>query len=142
MTTTNIHELLDDAPAATGNVSGLCTELRSVIDAREKLAAEDKALSKRKADLERQLLDYHDSSGLDHIRGGGLTIAFAEDVRASVDPERWEGVQKWAVESGHGHILYRQLSNAKVAELIENGVPLPEGLTVTPYTKINVRRVK
>jgi hypothetical protein len=130
-----------DYAEQTTTIAPLLAELRRVIDAREELARQDGELSKQKQDIERRLLEFHETSGLDKLTGSGMSITFSEDLRPRVDPEKWVDIWKWAVANGQTQILYKQLGAAKVKELAESGTPLPEGVTLEGYTKINTRRV-
>jgi hypothetical protein len=127
------------APRAT--VNELLTELRDVIDQRERLSTQDSALSKRKSYLEHELLAVHESEGVDSVSGAGMTVSFDDAaMRVKYDPEKWAGICRWAIETGNDHIIQRRLTDAKVMDLIENGTALPEGLTVENYVKISTRR--
>jgi uncharacterized protein YlxW (UPF0749 family) len=114
--------------------------LRAVIDEKERVAQRDAELSKMKAELEAEVRKFHEVSGLSQFRGAGLTISVSEKMRAAYEPEHWPAIAKWAVDTGHEYIIQRRLTDKKVLELIDNGVPLPEGLTVKGYTDISIRR--
>lgn len=127
--------------APTINATGILTELRDILDQREELARQDKELSGRKAEIERQLIDYHDRSGLEQIAGGGLTVRFdPAATRCRYEPERWPDIVRWAVATDNVHIIQRRMTDAKILELVTNGTALPEGLTVESYTALSVRR--
>lgn len=129
-------------PAATQKPTALLAELRRVIDARELLAEEDRKLSERRQQIERELLAFHEMSGLEKVAGAGVTVSFdPEAVRCNYDPERWDGIVRWAVETGNLHVIQRRLTDGKILDLVREGTELPEGLTLAPYTKISVRRV-
>ena len=114
--------------------------LRAVFDEKDRVAQRDAELSKMKAELEGELRRFHETSGLDQFRGAGLTISVSEKLRATYEPEQWANIAKWAVDTGHEYIIQRRLTDKKVLELIDNGVPLPDGLTVKGYTDISIRR--
>lgn len=119
----------------------LLAELRGVIDQREELAKQDRTLAQRKEQIERALLAYHNDTGLDSLSGAGLSVSFDGDaMRAAYDPEKWKDIVRWAVESGNDFIVQRRLTDAKVIDLVKNGVELPPGLTLENYTKLSVRR--
>jgi hypothetical protein len=123
------------------DMSELLAGLRSVIDEREELARQDKILSERKSRIERELMQFHESTGLESCSGAGMSVTFNDDaMRAKYDPEQWPGIVKWAVESGHDYIIQRRLTDAKILDLVANGVALPEGLTLEPFVKMNIRR--
>ena len=132
-------------PATTVNVATitpLLEELRSVIDRREELATEDKGLAERKAEIERALLEYQKATGVEALKGGGMSVTFdADAMRAKYDPERWDAIIRWAVEQNQTHIIQRRMTDAKVIDLVNTGVALPDGLTLEPYVKLSTRRV-
>lgn len=122
-------------------VSVLLAELRGLIDERERLAEEDRRLSKRKSEIESSLLSFHDASGLEQMAGAGLTVRFdPAATRVRYDPEKWDSVVAWAVQTKNFQIIQRRTSDAKVMSLIEEGVALPEGLSIETFTGISVRR--
>lgn len=123
------------------SISTILEELRAVIDEREQLSMRDSELSKRKDELEKQLLDYHGESGLQSVKGGGLTISFDDSaVRAKYDPDKWNNIIRWAVETGNEHVIQRRLTDKKCESLLKEGVAFPDGLTLENYTKISTRR--
>lgn len=83
-----------------------------------------------------------DLGGVDKASAHGLTVSIREKWRAKYDPEKWPGVVAWAIGEGHAQIVQRRLTDAAVMELVDNGVPLPDGLSVEPYKDLDVRRTK
>jgi hypothetical protein len=129
------------ASTARPNINATLARLKAVIDEREQLAAKDRTLSEERARLEAELLGFHGSTGLNSLSGAGLSVSFDDTaVRVRCEPSRWADIVKWAVSTGNDHVIQRRLTDAKVIELIENGTPLPEGLSVESYTKLSVRR--
>jgi hypothetical protein len=123
-----------------GGINDLLADLRAVADIRERLAEMDGELSKRREAIEAGLRDFHETTGLDAARGGGMSVSFSEAMRPRVDPKRWDEVFRWAVDTGNTQCLYRQTSSAKLMETIAEG-GAPPGVTVESYVKINARRV-
>lgn len=129
--------LADPVPVTT-----LLEELRTVIDERETISTRDSVLSARKLELEHALIGYHETTGLTSVKGGGMTVSFDDDaLRAKYDPEKWQSIMQWAVQSGHDYIVQRRLTDAKVIALIKDGVELPEGLSLESFCKISTRRI-
>jgi uncharacterized protein YigA (DUF484 family) len=127
--------------SATTNVTDVLAELRAVIDQREELAKQDRELAQRRSELERQLMQFHEHTGLENCAGAGLTVRFnPAAMRCRYEPDRWQSIVRWAVETGNDHIIQRRTSDAKVIELVQHGVALPEGLTLESYTDISIRR--
>lgn len=130
------------ATETTIPVTSLLEELRGIIDERETIAARDSTLSRRKSEIEVALLSYHDATGLESVKGGGMSVSFDGDAcRAKYDPEKFNEIMAWAVATGNQHILQRRLTDARIVSLIKDGVALPDGLSVEPYTKISTRRI-
>lgn len=129
--------------ANVATVTGLLEELRGILDEREQLASRDQELSSRKSEIERALIEYHEASGLETVKGGGLSISFDPSAtRAKYDPESWAAIVRWAVETGNEHLVQRRLTDSRVADLVANGIPLPDGLTLETYCKVSTRRTK
>jgi uncharacterized protein YlxW (UPF0749 family) len=123
------------------SITETLSKLRQVRDQIDQANAALSSLKQQEQHLERKLEDYHQQTGLDSVKGGGLTVSFAPAFRATYTPELWPEIVKWAVASGNGHIVQRRLTDAKVIELVDNGVALPEGLSLESYTKMSIRRV-
>jgi hypothetical protein len=123
------------------NITELLTELRAIIDERERLADQDRNLSRRKSAVEASLLSFHARTGLEKLSGAGLSVTFnPAATRCRYEPDRWEGIVRWAVATGNLHIIQRRTSDAKIIDLIAEGVALPEGLTIESFTDLSVRR--
>ena len=122
------------------SIGNILDQYKAVIDEREKVAARDKELSKRKTELEREILAISERDGVNQFANEYISITVNEDARATYDPELWEGIVKWAVESNNIGLLYRQMSSAKLKAMIEEGVALPPGLSTEPFKKVAYRR--
>lgn len=127
--------------AIPADINPLLADLRLVNDLREKLSEIDGELSKRKEKIERGLLDYHERTDLESVRGGGMSVSFSPSLRPRVDPEKWDELFSWAVATGNTQCLYKQTSTAKLLECVTGGEAVPLGVTVESYVKINARRV-
>jgi hypothetical protein len=126
---------------STVSVGDVLENLRAVIDLRERLAALDRDLSARKQTLELALIQHHESSGVDSLSGGGVSVSFDDHaMRARYDPDRWEDIVRWAVATNNLHCIQRRLTDSRIEDLIAEGVALPDGLTLETYTRIAVRR--
>jgi len=126
----------------THTISGVLKNMRALRDEREVLNDRDREIGTQLQSLERELLQYHEATGLLKIAGDGMSVSFDPDaLRAKYEPEKWKEVVAWAVASGNEHIIQRRLTDSKVVDLIASGIPLPDGLSVETYTKMNIRRV-
>lgn len=83
-----------------------------------------------------------DLGGVDKASAHGITVSIREKWRAKYTPELWPGVVEWAITHGHSHIVQRRLTDAAVMELVDNGVILPDGLSVESFKDLDVRRTK
>lgn len=124
-----------------GELIHLYARLDSEIDERE--AATD-VLRKQREECKAAIKGMMEvpGKGQDKATAAGLTFSMVTKDRAKYDPGEWPNIVKWAVETGNDHIIQRRLTDAKVVELIANGVALPWGLTVESYRDVQVRRVR
>lgn len=126
-------------------IDELLAQLRNEKDWQDELNA-NLAKSKAKADaLERDILATMKENGLDadgaKVSASGMTVTLRHKFRAAYDPEKWASVVKWAADTGHEYIIQRRLSDRPVLELMDSGVALPDGLSVTSYEDLDCRRV-
>lgn len=128
-------------PPRAADIGTTLADLRRVKDQREELGLADAKLAKQEAALKAQLLAFHESTGLLKLADHGLTVSFNPGaMRTCYDPEKWSDIVKWAASTGHDYIVQRRLTDAKVIALVEEGVALPEGLTLESYIDISIRR--
>lgn len=122
------------------NIGQILDQYKAVIDEREALATRDSELAKLKAALERQMLDHSEQSGVTQFANDFISVSVSDANRATYAPEQWDGIVKWAAETGNLNLIHRRLSDAKVVALIEEGIALPDGLGIEPYKKLSYRR--
>lgn len=75
-------------------------------------------------------------------KAGGITVTVRDKPRACYAPESWEGIVKWAGETGNAAVVQRRLTDKAVLELLDSGVDLPEGLTVQWSKELSFLRTK
>ena len=122
-------------------IGELLDELRRIIDAREALAAQDRPLATRRAEIEKEILDHATASGLQQFATDDLSVTVdLHAMRCRYDPERWDELMKWAVGLERCDLIQRRLNDAKILDLIDNGMALPDGLSVETYGKVSARR--
>jgi len=127
--------------ATTDTIGDLIRKLREVKDKRDELRAQDKPLAAQEDELEGAILRMLKDSGQSTGKVAGVGTATATDGwNVKYDPDKWSEIQKWAVESGNGHIFTRGLSSTRVMELVDSGVALPEGMSVEGFRKLSFRR--
>jgi len=124
----------------TSNIDEALTELRSIVDQSDALNEQLADLSKRKREIENGLIAFSDDSGLTSFATEGLAIAVRAKERAKYDPEKWDDLMKWAAENDKTYVVQRRLSDAKILEMVANGEPLPDGLSIEPYSQVSYRR--
>ncbi len=122
------------------NVDAMLTELRSIVDQSDALNDQLSALSERKREIERGLIAFSEDSGLTSFATEGMSITVKEKTRAKYDPERWEELVGWAVANDKTYLIQRRLTDAKVVDMVDNGEPLPEGLSLEPFAQVIYRR--
>lgn len=126
-------------PATIGDMMARYAELR---DRRDDLDAEHASVSSEMNDIENAVSRRMKDDGVEKTAAAGFSLSLRQKWRAKYEPDKWAGIVKWAVETGNDHIVQRRLTDAKVMELIDNGVALPDGLGVEAFTGLDVRRVK
>jgi hypothetical protein len=136
-------------------ILNLEAEQSGPLDARP-LLRDLKAIREKRAELDRvrkdlwpqheaivaKLVELHQQTGNDKISVKGvLAVGFDDQaMRAKYDPEKWPGIVKWAGETGNEHILQRRITDAKVVDLVANGVALPDGLSLEQFVKVSIRK--
>lgn len=81
-----------------------------------------------------------ESQGTEKTSAHGVTASIVTKWRAKYTPEKWGDLVKWAAHNGYDYLIQRRLTDSKVMELVDNGVELPDGLSVESYKDINFRR--
>lgn len=123
------------------DLSPKLARLREIIDEKEAIGQRDKALSAEKSAIERDLIQYSETSGLDKFSASGMSVSITDAMRFKYDPAKWSDILKWAVDNNYDYIVHRRTSDAKIEELMLEGVALPDGLTPDPYKAISTRRI-
>ncbi len=88
------------------------------------------------ADIQRKM----EEMGIESVAQDGVSLTIRKKFRAKYEPEMWSDIVKWAASSGLDYVVQRRLNDAKIMELVDNGVPLPQGLTVESYNDLAFRR--
>lgn len=122
------------------NTGELLNELRSTMDTIDELNQSLNAVKKHRKDIERQILDESERTGTTSYGNDAITVTVKEDFIAAYDPEHWNDLIDYASKTKNYQIVQRRLSTKPIAELIDNGAELPEGVRLEPITKINARR--
>ena len=120
----------------------LAVELRAVIDQMDEVNSRMKSLTGMKHNLLSQIQKKMEEVGIDSAKSNvaGLSLTVKEDLVATYDPEKFEEIFKWCASQNRYDFIQRRMSNAKIREFVESGGGLPEGLTLSPITKVSFRR--
>jgi len=125
-------------------LNDLLAAFKTEKDWQDELLAKLAQSKSKTTEIESKIMAAMKDAGLDgdgaKVSHGGLTVTLRHKFRAAYDPEKWSGVVKWAAETGREYIIQRRLSDKPVVELMDNGVALPDGLTVTSYEDLDFRR--
>lgn len=123
-------------------IDELAIQLRSVIDQMDETNAVLKELRKRKDSLLFGIQCAMEDAGIDSAKSNdaGLALTIREDLVAEYNPEKFEEIFKWCAEHNRYDFIQRRMSSAKIKEFVESGGGLPEGLTLSPITKVAFRR--
>ena len=133
-------KMMTDKTIGEKTIGDLLLELRDIANEREEIATRDKELGAQRETVERELLRRAEREGVPGFKSPAGSISFGEDIRAKYEPEKWDDIVKWAAATGNQHIVQRRMTDARVLALVLEGVVLPDGLTLEPYTKVSFRR--
>ncbi len=124
------------------DIGSLCSQLRLVLDRIDGVNAQLKELKSDKERISQELQRLMEESGLDSVKNAsaGIAVTLREDLEPTYDPEKYEGIFQWCAEVGRQDFVQRRLSGARIREFVDGGGALPEGLTLTPVTKVTFRR--
>lgn len=127
------------------NIADLLADKRRVRD--ELDTVNQKLATLREADtaLDRQIMDAMTEAGLTEagakVSGSGMTVTRTNKWRAIYKPEKWADFFKWCAVNNYDYLIHRRMSDAKIMELVDAGVALPDGVTVESFPELNCRRV-
>ena len=123
-------------------IDELTISLRAILDQLDETNAVLKDLRYKKEGLLFQLQQAMEELGVDSIKNNeaGLSLSIKEELVADYDPEKFENIFKWCADQDRYDFIQRRMSSAKIREFVESGGGLPEGLTLSPITKVAFRR--
>ena len=126
------------------SVSELLASRKALINLKDKAADELSKIGGQIEDVDRALMGAMKDLGMTKdgakVSEHGLTATMRTKWRAKYEPDQWPAIFKWAAESGRDYLIHRRLSDAKVMELVDEGVSLPDGLTTEAYPSLDFRR--
>ena len=127
------------------DITELLTEYRRLRDQSDELAAQKSGLEKQMDGLERRILSAMTDAGLTAegslVRGGGCTAARRIKWRAKIGEGQWDAFLKWATDNDRGYLVQKRVTDAKVLELVDAGIALPDMVTLDSYESLDIRRV-
>lgn len=122
----------------------LIAEKRRIKDAADVLNAQLADLKEKEGVVDWGLMAAMKDQGLDHdgakCAGPGGTATWRMKPRAKYEPDKWPSIFKWCAENGYEYLIQRRTSDAKILDLIDNGVALPDGLGIEFYPQVDFRR--
>ena len=123
-------------------IDELTISLRAILDQLDETNAVLKDLRYKKEGLLFQLQQAMEELGVDSIKNNeaGLALSIKEELVADYDPEKFENIFKWCADEDRYDFIQRRMSSAKIREFVDSGGGLPEGLTLSPITKVGFRR--
>lgn len=130
----------------SATIAELAAEYRRLWDESDALTAKQKDINARMGDIERDIREAMKNAGkvndgdADTV-AGVMRMTIRQKWRAGYEPDKWSDIVRWCVENGYDYLIQRRLSDAKVMDLVDNGISLPDGLQVSPYEDVDFRRL-
>ena len=127
-----------DKDLSLSTVEQLADWYRTSWDAQDEAAKTAQEHGKYCKDLEHEIQRRMEKDGLETIRTERLMLSLKEELTPTVTD--WPGVLAWIAASGKWELVRKQLNGAPFREMVEQGTPLPKGLEVGSFAKMNRRR--
>ncbi len=123
-------------------IDQLAVELRAILDEMDITNAKLKGLRGRKDSILFQVQSVMEEVGIDSAKSNeaGLSLSIKEELVAEYDPQKFEEIFKWCSDQNRYDFIQRRMSSAKIREYVDSGGGLPEGLSLSPITKVGFRR--
>lgn len=120
-------------------IGELCDAYREVLSELDEHRAAEKQLNSRKSELQFEVLRRCDSESIDKLSGSGITLSVREKPVVKINGD-WDEIVKALTESGHSYLIQRRVSAGKLQEEMDNGLRLPEGVSIEIIREIGHRR--
>lgn len=136
-------EIRDDDGDVTSPGDDIRATMQQLLDALARKDVVDEQAKQLSGEIEHcktEIKRFRERTGLDKFSIPGLSASAKEKFRAKYDPEKWTAILAWASATGNDHIVQRRLTDAKVVDLMDSGIELPDGLTVEAHVEVTVRR--
>jgi hypothetical protein len=125
------------APVMT--IQDLLSQQQLVKTRRSVLAAEEKILSAEQRELERDILAYLRTQGVDRVDIHGLAVSRHVDIKANVTD--WDAVHQFIHDENAFHLLKRELLSSAYNEYLGQGVSIP-GTEPFELEKLSVKAAR
>ena len=123
----------------TMKIGELCDAYREVLTELDEHRATEKQLNSRKAELQAEVMRRCDSESIDKLSGNGITLSIREKPVVKISGD-WDEIVKALTESGHSYLIQRRVSAGKLQEEMDNGLRLPEGVSIETIREVGHRR--
>lgn len=129
------------APSETPeNIGAALRKLRLLSDQLDRIEAMKRERNARWVALERYIAEESERVGVSKFSGDGISVSVEQDIRVSYEPEKWDDLLRWAVETGNTSVVQRRVGEAAIKSMVDAGMGQPPGVKLSPYTKVSVRR--
>lgn len=123
-------------------VAAALAELKSAMDDLDVIREQEKAAKRKRAAAEAVILYQSEVQELDKFSSPNtpISVTISDKHIVGYDPERWDELLKWAVDTNNGHIVQRRITDSRVWQLASEGVELPDGLELDTVRIVRPRR--
>lgn len=125
-------------------ISDLLAALRTVKDRKDAVNETLKQLNEWEQKHELAILAAMEQQGLtkhgDKVSSESGTFVRQTKWRAKYAPEKWPGIMAWCVANDRTDLIQRRTADSRVMELVDKGLPLPDGIEPESYTDCLFRR--
>ena len=116
----------------------LADQYRSEWDAQDELNKQAKAHGDTMREIEAVILGRMADESLEDVKTDVITLSRREELAPKVTD--WESVQGWMARNGRWEFMRKQLNTGPFKEMVEAGEPMPDGLEISTFVKLNRRR--
>ena len=121
------------------NIGELCDAYREVLTELDEHRAKEKQLNSRKSALQAEVMQRCDAESIDKLSGSGITLSVREKPVVKIAGD-WNEIVKALTDSGHSYLIQRRVSAGKLQEEMDNGLRLPEGVSIEMIREVSHRR--
>lgn len=133
--------VIDRSVSDTRTIGELLTAKADLHDRRDELNSLLSEVNKGIAEADDAIIARLAETGTTKAANDRLSVSITKKWRATYDPEKWDAIVRSLVDAGYGHVIQRRMTDAKVLEMFDNGVALPDGLRLEAFDDLSHRRV-